>query len=154
MDIEIFPHRVLGADTTEKLLNGIESLEDVKKTVITGPRLPPENPNDDPRYVDRRKIIVNDVEVELKVKTGRIFVAITNEETIDEIREICQEYLPFGFDINIGKYIRTQKTVTDNIKYGDSEVADDLVGMTDPSAKLKDRLTIMDKNKEQDNKQD
>ena len=29
MDIEIFPYRVLGSDTTEKLLNDIESLEDV-----------------------------------------------------------------------------------------------------------------------------
>ena len=28
MDIEIFPYRVLGSDTTEKLLNDIESLED------------------------------------------------------------------------------------------------------------------------------
>lgn len=40
MDIEIFPYRVLGSDTTEKLLNDIESLEDVKRTVIHGPRFP------------------------------------------------------------------------------------------------------------------
>lgn len=147
MDIEIFPYRVLGADTTEKLLNGIESIDDVQKTVITGPRLPPEDPDEDPKYVDRRRIIVNGTEIELKVKTGRIFVEITTEETIDEIKEICKEYLPFGFDINIGKYIRTQKTVTDNIKYGGDNIPDDLVGMTDQSAKLKDRLTIVDKEK-------
>ena len=34
MDIEIFPYRVLGSDTTEKLLNEIESLDDVKRTDI------------------------------------------------------------------------------------------------------------------------
>ena len=28
MDIEIFPFRILGSDTTEKLLNEIESLDD------------------------------------------------------------------------------------------------------------------------------
>jgi len=145
MDIEVFPHRVLGADTTEKLLNGIESINDVKRTVIQGPRLPPEDPNEDPRYSERRKITVNGKEVDLKVKTGRIFVEISNESTINEIKGICNEYLPFGFDINIGKYIRTQKTVSDNIKYGDSDIPDELVGMTDQSAKLKDRLTIIKK---------
>jgi len=147
MDIEVFPHRVLGADTTEKLLNGIEGINDVKRTVIQGPRLPPENPNEDPRYAERRKITVNGKEVDLKVKTGRIFVEISNESTINEIKGICNEYLPFGFDINIGKYIRTQKTVSDNIKYGDTDIPDELVGMTDPSAKLKDRLTIIEKDK-------
>ncbi|MDR2967383.1 MAG: methyl-coenzyme M reductase operon protein D [Methanobacteriaceae archaeon] len=147
MDIEVFPHRVLGADTTEKLLNGIECIEDVKRTVIQGPRLPPEDPNENPRYVERRKITVNGKEIELKVKTGRIFIEISNESTIDEVKGICNEYLPFGFDINIGKYIRTQKTVSDNIKYGDADIPDEFVGMTDQSAKLADRLTIIEKNK-------
>jgi len=148
MDIEIFPHRVLGADTTEKLLNGIESIDDVKRSVIQGPRLPPEDPNENPKYVDRRQITVNGKEIELKVKTGRIFVEISNESTIDEIRKICDEHLSFGFDINIGKYIRTQKTVSDNIKYGDTDIPDELIGMTDQSAKLKDRLTIIKKDKD------
>lgn len=147
MDIEVFPHRVLGADTTEKLLNGIESISDVKRTIIQGPRLPPEDPNEDPRFADRRKITVNGKEIDLKVKTGRIFVEISNESTIDEIRGVCNEHLPFGFDINIGKYIRTQKTVSDNIKYGDTDIPDELVGMTDQSAKLADRVTIIEKNK-------
>lgn len=148
MDIEVFPHRVLGVDTTEKLLNGIEDLDDVKRTIIQGPRLPPTDSNEDPKYGDRRKIIVNGKELELKVKTGRIFVEISNESTIDEIREVCDEYLPFGFDINIGKYIRTQKTVSDNIKYGDADIPDELIGMTDQSAKLSDRLTIIKRDME------
>jgi methyl-coenzyme M reductase subunit D len=54
MDIEIFPYRIIGADTTEKLLNGIESLDDVKRTVIHGPRLPPDDPDLNPKYKDRR----------------------------------------------------------------------------------------------------
>jgi len=148
MDIEVFPHRVLGADTTEKLLNGIEGLDDVKRTVIQGPRLQSEDPNKNPKYVDRRQISVNGKEVELKVKTGRIFIEISNESTIDEIKGICNKHLPFGFDINIGKYIRTQKTVSDNIKYGDVDIPDDLVGMTDQSAKLTDRVTILKKDKD------
>lgn len=145
MDIEIFPHRILGADTTEKLLNGVESIDGVKRTVIQGPRLPPEDPNDDPKYTDRRKITVNGKEIELKVKTGRIFVELSDESIIDKIKEICESILPFGFDINIGKYIRTQKTVTDNIKYGDAKIPDELIGMTDQTAKISDRVTIIKK---------
>jgi methyl-coenzyme M reductase subunit D len=148
MDIEIFPNRVLGADTTEKLLNGIESIDDVKRSVIQGPRLPPEDPNEDPKYAERRQITVNGKEVNLKVKTGRIFVEISNESTIDEIRKICNEYLPFGFDINIGKYIRSQKTVTDNLKYGDTDIPDELIGMTDQYGKFDDRVTIIKKDKD------
>jgi methyl-coenzyme M reductase subunit D len=149
MDIQVFPHRILGSDTTEMLLNRIESLSNVKRTVIQGPRLPLKDPNENPKYAERRFITVKDKEIELKVKTGRVFIDISDDSDVldikDEIEEICEELLPFGFDINIGKFIRTQKTVTDNLKYGDENVPDDLIGMTDQSAKLKDRVTILKK---------
>lgn len=146
MDIEIFPYRILGADTTEKLLNGIESLNDVKRTVIHGPRIPPEDDTLDPKYRDKREIVVKGKTIELKVKTGRIFVEISTESTIDQIEEICSKYLPFGFDINTSKsqYIRTQKTVTDHIKYGDAELPDELIGMTDQTAQFADSISFID----------
>jgi methyl-coenzyme M reductase subunit D len=143
MDIEVFPYRILGADTTEKLLNGIERLDAVKRTVIQGPRLPPKDTNENSKYDDRRNITVNGKELELKIKTGRIFVEISNEANIDEIKKICSDHLPFGFDINVGKYIRTQRTVSDNIKYGDADIPDELIGITDQSAKLKDSISII-----------
>ncbi len=40
MDIEIFPHRLLSADTTESLLNALDELDGVKKIVLQGQRLP------------------------------------------------------------------------------------------------------------------
>jgi len=145
MDIEIFPHRVLGADTIEKLLNEIEGLDGVNRTVIHGPRLPPEDPSEDPRYAERRRITVKGKELELKVKAGRIFIDLSEESVIDQIREICNEILTFGFDINVGTYIRTQKTVTDGIKYGNADIPDELVGMTDQYAMLEDRVTFIQK---------
>jgi methyl-coenzyme M reductase subunit D len=145
MDIQIFPHRILSANTTEAILNKIEALDDVKRTVINGPRLPPEDLELPPQYRERRVINVQGKEIELKVQTGRIFVEISQENTIDEIKAICEEYLTFGFDINIGKFMRTQKTVTDHIKYGEAKIPDEYIGMTDQSAKLSDRLTILDK---------
>jgi len=150
MDLQVFPHRILGSDRTEMLLNEIEALDGVKRTVIQGPRLPPEDPNENPKYGERRVITVNGKEIDLKIKTGRIFIDVSNDcnivEVKDSIYEICKELLPFGFDIDIGKFIRTQKTVTDSIKYGNKSIPDELIGMTDQSAKLKDRVTILKKN--------
>lgn len=147
MDIEIFPHRILGTDTTEKLLNDLESLESVKRTVIQGPRLPPQD-EIDRLYGDRRVIVVSGEEVELKVKTGRIFVELSDESGIDDIRSICDEHIDTGFDINTSKaqYIRKQKTVTDGLKYGDkTEIPEELIGIADTRSKFNDHVSILKK---------
>lgn len=143
MDIEIFPHRILSADTTEKLLRNLEWIEGVKKMVIQGQRLPPAESG----HPDRRTIIIKDEEIDLQVKTGRILVEIENEETLNEIRRICEDVLPFGFNLNSGKFIRNQKTVSDRLKYGDKldEIPDEMVGLTDQNAQLLERASIIRK---------
>ncbi len=150
MDIEIFPHRVLGSDTTEKLLNDLESLEDVRRTVIHGPRFPKGEATLPKKYRERRVITVNGEDVVLQVKTARIFIELTMESTIEEIRKICEKHIPFGFDINQDRshYIRKQKTVTDKIKYGKKELPDELVGMTDQYSTFDDHVNIIKKDNE------
>ena len=147
MDIEVFPYRVLGSDTTEKLLNDLESLEDVKRTVIQGPRFPKGEATLPPKYRERRVINVNGEDVVLQVKTARIFLEITMESTIDDVKQICEKHIPFGFDINQDRsnYIRKQKTVTDRIKYGDTDIPDKLVGMTDQYSTFEDHVKIIKK---------
>ena len=147
MDIEIFPHRVLGSDTTEKLLNDLESIEDVKRTVIHGPRFPKTEETLPPQYRERRVIQVNGEDVKLQVKTGRIFVELTMESTINEIEEVCKKNIPYGFDINQNRtnYIRKEQTVSDRIKYGDVDLPDNLVGMTDQYSSFEDHVSILKK---------
>ena len=147
MDIEIFPHRVLGSDTTEKLLNKIESLDDVKRTVIHGPRFPKTEETLPEKYRERRVININGEDVILQVKTGRIFIEITMESTIDQIKEICEKHISHGFDINQTKtkYIRDQKTVSDRIKYGEADLPDELIGMTDQYSTFEDHVNILKK---------
>jgi len=147
MDIEIFPHRILGTDTTEKLLNDLESLDSVKRTVIHGPRLPPQD-EIDRIYGDRRIIVVNGEEIELKVKTGRIFVELFDESGIEEIRTICDEHISTGFDINTSKaqYIRKQRTVSDGLKYGENtEIPEELIGIADTRSKFNEHVSILKK---------
>jgi methyl-coenzyme M reductase subunit D len=147
MDIEIFPHRVLGSDTTEKLLNDLEAIDDVKRTVIHGPRFPKTEETLPPQYRERRVINVNGEDVVLQVKTGRIFVELTMESTIDEIEKVCNENIPYGFDINQSKtnYIRKEQTVSDRIKYGNVDLPDELIGMTDQYSSFEDHVKIIRK---------
>ena len=147
MDIEIFPYRVLGSDTTEKLLNDLESREDVKRTVIHGPRFPKGEATLPLKYRERRVITVNGEDVVLQVKTARIFIELTMESTINEIEEICNKHIPFGFDINQDRsnYIRKQRTVSDRIKYGEAELPDGLVGMADQYSSFEDHVNIIKK---------
>lgn len=149
MDIEIFPHRLLSADTTEKLLNELEDMEAVKRMVIHGPKLPPEELG----HPDRRTIKIKDEEVDLLVKTGRILIEIEKEEatdTIDNIKEICKDHMPFGFDVHLGRFIKKEKTVTDHLKFREEleEMPEEMIGLTDPSARLKDRAKIIKRKKE------
>ena len=147
MDIEIFPHRVLGSDTTEKLLNDLEAIDDVKRTVIHGPRFPKTEETLPPQYRERRVITVNGEDVALQCKTGRIFVELSMESTIKEIEEVCKKDIPYGFDINQSRtnYIRKEPTVSDRIKYGNIDLPDELVGMTDQYSSFEDHVKIIKK---------
>lgn len=144
MDIEIFPHRLLGADTTEKLLNNLEDIDSIKRMVIHGQKLPPASA----KHPDRRIIDVQGQEIELQVKTGRILLEIENESVIGEVRKVCENTLPFGFNVHIGTFIRYQKTVTDEIKYGKDleNMPAEMVGLTDQNARLSERATVIKKN--------
>jgi len=146
MDIEIFPHRLLNADTTERLLNNLEDIKSVKRMVLQGQRLPPA----ESKHPDRKSIKIKDQEIDLQVKTGRILLEIESEEAIDEIKEICEENLPFGYNVHIGTFIRKQKTVSDELKYGEDleKIPSELVGLTDQNALLSERAKIIKRNTE------
>ena len=145
MDIEIFPHRLLSADTTERLLNDLEGIEGIKRIVIQGQRLPPKELN-----TEHRTITIKGEEIDLQVQTGRILMDIEDEEIIDEIRSICEDLLPFGFNLHVGTFIRKHKTVTDNIKYGKAlnQISKEMVGLTDQNAQLSERATIIRRKKQ------
>lgn len=147
MDIEIFPHRLLSVDTAEKLLNHLDSIEGIKKMIIHGPRLPPVREG----HPDRRTMIIGEEEVDVQVKPGRVLMEIESEDVIEDIREVCEEDLPFGYNIHMGHFIRKQKTVTDKLKYGKEldKISDEMVGLTDQNAKLSERARILKRKKEE-----
>ena len=149
MDIEIFPHRILGSDTTEALLNDLESIDYVQRSVIHGPRFPKGEATLPDKYKERRVINIKGEDVVLQVKTARIFIELTMESTIKEIEEVCEKHIPFGFEINQDRanYIRKHKTVTDRIKYGSADIPDDLVGMTDQYSEFESHVNIINRDR-------
>ena len=141
MDIEIFPHRLLNVDTAEGLLNDLDSIEGIKRMLIHGPRLPPVREG----HSDRRTMTISGEEVDVQVKPGRILLEIESEEVIDDVKEVCEDHLPFGYNIHIGHFIRKQKTVSDQLKYGEEldKIPDEMVGLTDQNAQLSERARIL-----------
>ncbi|AVB76661.1 methyl-coenzyme M reductase operon protein D [Methanococcus maripaludis] len=153
IELEVFPHRYLKAETTEKFLNRAYSLSKVQRVVIHGESLPnkvgygpakgtPVN------HSEKREITVKGVPVELMLQVGRLWVLLDDESEIEKIEEICKDLFPFGYRLTKGKFLRNDPTVSDFIKYGESAVDDidkRLLGATDPRSKFDSSVTIIPK---------
>jgi methyl-coenzyme M reductase subunit D len=122
-EILIFPARLLKAETTEKLLNLIyDDVPHVRHITVSGESLPA-TLNAGPgkgmpaEHPERRTIKVKGQEVELRLLVGRVFVEIDDIDNVDEalgkIEAICNEILPFGFSLEVGRYSKFKPTVTD-----------------------------------------
>lgn len=121
-EILIFPNRLLSASTTETLLNRVYAVPHVRQINLSGESLPatlragpgtglPVN------HPERKKITVKGKEIELRLQVGRVFVEIDDidyvQSALEQIEEICQELLPFGFNLEVGRYSKYRPTVTD-----------------------------------------
>ena len=121
-EILIFPARLLKAETTEKILNRIYSIANVRHITVSGEDLP-ETLSAGPgkgqpvNHPERQTITVKGDKVELRLLVGRIFVEINDIDNVpkamEEIEEVCKELLPFGFNLEVGRYSKFRPTVTD-----------------------------------------
>lgn len=121
-EILIFPHRLLSAETTEKLLNRVYEVEHVRQVNLSGEGLPSTVktgphagiPVDHP---ERKVVNIKGREIELQLQVGRIFVEIDDidhlQKALEDIEKICQEILSFGFNLEVGRYSKYKPTVTD-----------------------------------------
>jgi methyl-coenzyme M reductase subunit D len=124
-EIMIFPKRLLSAETTEKLLNRIHGLDHVRQINLHGENLPVTvnyGPGKGHKvdHPQRKLIEVKGEKMELKVQVGRVFVEVEDidfvEEVSDEIERICDEILPFGYYLKVGRYSKFRPTVSDYIR--------------------------------------
>jgi methyl-coenzyme M reductase subunit D len=121
-EILIFPARLLKAETTEKLLNSVYEVPHVRHVTVSGESLPSTLSSGPGKGLvnentERRKITVKGEEIELRLAVGRIFVEVEDIDFVDEVladvEKICKDQLPFGFNLEVGRYSKFKPTVTD-----------------------------------------
>lgn len=149
MDIEIFPHRLLSVETTEKLLIDLGKIDAINRIVLHGSSLSPEETgNTEPKF-----LTIKGERIDLYIKTGRVLLEINTEEIEtpnqlnEELQKICTKHLSFGFNLTEGTFIRKEKTVSDALKYGEhlEHLNEEMIGLTDQNARLSERASIIKK---------
>jgi methyl-coenzyme M reductase subunit D len=123
-EVEIFSNILLGAETTEKVLNGLDKIENIRQINMTGESLP-KNLNSGPakglpnNHSERKVIKVGGRDVELKYQVGAFYIEldVENEEMLDEavrkINAVCEANMPRGFSLTVGRYSKYRKTLRD-----------------------------------------
>lgn len=123
-EVEVFSNAMLGADTTEKVLNALDKIENIRQINMTGESIS-KNLNSGPgkglpnNHSERKVIKVGDREVELRYLVGAFYIELDVEneamleETVEKIRAACEANMPRGFSLNVGRYSKYRKTLRD-----------------------------------------
>ncbi|MFA7341569.1 MAG: methyl-coenzyme M reductase operon protein D [Candidatus Methanomethylophilaceae archaeon] len=124
-ELKIFPNRLLKADTTEALLSGIYSIPQVRQINVHGEALPAKvksgpNTGIPVNHPERRVIRYGDQETLLTMLVGAIFVELKDcdsvDETLEGIKKVCDELLPFGYTLDVGRYSKFRPSLNDYLK--------------------------------------
>ncbi len=89
-EVQIVPHRLLSEKTGMKLVEELKTVGLVSRVAYAGP---------------------GDT-------IGYIWVEVFgfHEKTMERIRAACDKYLPFGYDLSVGRFTKYRKTVSDYIR--------------------------------------
>lgn len=123
-EVQVFSNRLLGADTTEKVLNALDKIPHIRQIQMTGENLSKDIgsgpakglPNN---HSERKVIKVGNREVELRYLVGAFYLEleVEDEETLEAvvaaINEACEANMPHGFTIDVGRYSKYRKTLRD-----------------------------------------
>lgn len=123
-EVRIMTNRLLSAETTEKVLNAIDSIEHIRqinmggeslpKTISNGPAKGTEN-----NHSERRVINVNGHEVELRCEVGAFYIELEVDDkdmleaTVEKIKDAFDATVPFGYSIEIGRYTKYRPSLHD-----------------------------------------
>jgi len=138
--VRIVPARLLKPETVERVMNRICESVPVRRVVLNGPRLPPTVPEGPARgqpnpHELRRTITIMDKPLELQVQVGFILLELESRDSIPQLRQICDDaFAAFGYQLQEGRFMKTQMTVSDYAKYGIVE-DERILGVIDPRSK-------------------
>ena len=124
-EVRISTQRLLLAETTEKVLNAIVTVKDIRQINLKGESLPA-TINSGPNrgiannHSERRMIKYGDKEIELKHLVGDFYIelAVEDEEQLEaKVKEIDAAVKPIlkdiGYGIDVGRYSKYRPTLHD-----------------------------------------
>ena len=124
-EVRLSTQRLLKADTTEKVLNAIVGVKDIRQINLKGESLPA-TINSGPNrgiannHSERRMIKYGDKEIELKHLVGDFYIelAVENEEQLEQrVKELDAAVKPIlkdiGYSIDVGRYSKYRPTLHD-----------------------------------------
>ena len=123
-EVQIITNRLLGAETTEVVLNKLDRIKGVRQIQMTGESIP-KTINSGPgkglpnNHTERRIINVNGREIELRYLVGAFYIELEVEDEkeldakLEEIEAVCNESIEFGYVLNVGRYSKYKPTLHD-----------------------------------------
>ncbi len=123
-EVWIQSQRLLGADSTEKVLKALEGVEKIRQINLKGESLPAtinSGPNKGlpNNHTERRMINFCGKDVELKHLVGDFYIelSVNNEdelnEKVNEIEEAVKDTMPFGYSVQVGRYSKYRASMHD-----------------------------------------
>lgn len=123
-EVRIMTNRLLSAKTTEAVLNAIDPIPHIRQVNMTGESLPavissgpgkglPNN------HTERQVINVAGREVELRCLVGAFYIELEVDDTdmleatVKTIRAACDETIPDGYSLEIGRYSKYKPSLND-----------------------------------------
>ena len=123
-EVRVMTNRLLSAETTEKILNDIDVIHNLRQINMSGESLP-RTINSGPakglanNHTERKVIHVNGHEVELHCLVGAFYIelSVTDEaemdKTVDEIKAAFDRTIPDGYTIDVGRYSKYRPSLHD-----------------------------------------
>ena len=123
-EVQIITNRLLGAETTEVVLNKLDRIKGVRQIQMTGESIT-KTINSGPgkglpnNHTERRIINVNGREIELRYLVGAFYIELEVEDEkeldakLEEIETVCNECIEFGYVLNVGRYSKYKPTLHD-----------------------------------------
>lgn len=123
-EVQIVTNRLLSAETTEKLLNALDVIPDIRQINMTGESLPKTINNGpgkglDNNHSERRIIHVGGHEIELRYLVGAFYIELDVEDEeilearLDQIKAACNEHIEHGYSLQVGRYSKYRPTLHD-----------------------------------------
>ena len=92
-EVEVFPYRLPSDETVSRFLTLLREMGGVCRVMMLGPS------------ISYRKVIrVGEKPITLYIQVGKFWVEMESLERLEDLRRICQQVFPYGFELRVGRF--------------------------------------------------